>query len=86
MSQGRRLSVPFLLAFLMVMLPLSQVDFSDKIEVEEIVDIRINESLSNNLNLSEPYSIDTFVDSVIFYDSVRPESVSVGWKTFLHSL
>ena len=46
----------------MVMLPLSQIDFSDKIEVEEIVDIRINESPSNNLNLSEPYSIDTFVD------------------------
>ena len=64
----------------MVMLPLSQVDFSDEIEVDEIVDIRIKESPSNNLNLSEPYSVDTFVDQAIFYDSKRAESVSMGFK------
>ena len=87
MSQGRSLSVPFLLAFLMVMLPLSQVDFSDEIEVDEIVDIRIKESQSNILNLSEPYSVDTFVDQdstsvpVYWPGGVSPVITQSGSKT-----
>ena len=79
MSQERRLSVPFLLAFLMVMLPLSQVDFSEELSQYEIKGIEVANSAANQLNLTEPHFV-IFVDSVNFYDSVRPESVSVGFR------
>ena len=81
MPQGRKLSVPFLLAFLMVMLPLSQVDFSEKLSQYEIKEIEVANSATNQLNLTEPYHPKTFVDDAKFFDSVRAESVSVGFRS-----
>ena len=52
MTQVNRLSVPFLLAFLMVMLPLSQVDFSEELNQDEIQKIEVANSATNQLNLN----------------------------------
>ena len=81
MTQVNRLSVPFLLAFLMVMLPLSQVDFSEELSQDVIQEIEVANSASNQLNLTEPYHPKTFVDDAKFFDSVRAESVSVGFRS-----
>ena len=43
-------------------------------------EIEVANSATNQLNLTEPHFVKTFVDSVNFYDSVRPESVSVGFR------
>ncbi len=80
MPQVNRLHVTLLLVFLMLTLPISSIDFSNEVEDVQIDNISTNKSPQNSVNITRSYYSQTFLDDAIFYDSIRPESVSVGYR------
>ena len=62
----------------MVMLPLSQVDFSDKIELEEIVDSGAEILSGMPFDLQQQFTR-TFIEDVNYFENKRPVDISIGY-------